>query len=266
MKTFLTGLLAGAKKYLLDKILLSLARLAFPAWVIYCLYNLLALAKPFGWGIFDNWDSAWAGQEASTNATVVVIVALVLLVAWYFAEETLDKERTAHRIAYAETLPAAMQRISELETQLAAITTAEAELEKKLEKQVKTTEVAEASSKTHANLAIDRTNEINNLRAKLKKAEEEREHYRQLAGHYQAEADIAQSEAYDASYDADKELLKELDPQITAFVDYHKRVQARVKEYEADHRQGETSEVAATATGLPVAPAAPNGPKNNYLK
>ena len=268
-----TALAYQAKQYLLDRVLLSAARLAPVAWLILTLHNILAVVRPFQLGIFGYWFPVLQGFGLDTILPYGFSGFIVTMILWGLAETFLDKERSRDHKAFEKQLPAAQAKIERLETQLKTERAEHKSTIKKLEEQISTNQTLEAVGKTNAGLVIDRNTEIDTLKKSLKQITTERDVAIVESVDAEYAQEVAEDKADHARYLADQETIKELGPQLTGMIDFYNRLMARCKETEninakaanAENGNGNGQSV-PPATATPPAHVAASAPKVNYLK
>lgn len=108
---------AASKKYLLDTVLLSVARLLPILVGIFGLNEVLAATHPFNG--FSNFVSVF-GFDTDPSTAIAVLIAGVMLayLIQSIAENYLDQERVAHRHAYQHTAPQLRAEKSDLAEKL----------------------------------------------------------------------------------------------------------------------------------------------------
>jgi hypothetical protein len=254
-----------AKKYFLDFLPISVARILPALSVLLAIHNMLAIYKPFDWGIFDplapflQIQIATGNESWIYNLLINLVPALLLWFLWVFAEDKLDQERHAHQTAFEETVPTLKNRIAELEAEL------------KTKKSELTTQ--KSAQSTLAGKYSTLTGQHTTTTAQAEQYKSQAEQYKGQAQQAQkllteAQNELKESQALQSKYkeqalqaraQAATELSGELRTFINGATDYYNRLQRHVKNAPV--------EVAApTQTpALQAARAVTDEPKENYF-
>ena len=269
MPTWLSKFFDWLKPYLLDTVLLSIARLGPIVALVIGIHDLIANFNPFGWlnGVDPWFYHSEVLKDNILDVTpwqnIVLFMALwvgLMSIIQAIAESHLDKERHAANEALHQTLPITIQELKNTQAQLKTTQAEIVELKDDTRTQKRLGEnYAGELTRTQSQL-VATTNQLANVKSELASVRQELKQVKTSQAQAESTAATSQATAYN-------EVLGEIDPILNILQEYRSQVEAKYKNA-LNHSQSETSANLVPAVELPALPAGTTGtgPKTNYLK